>query len=189
MRYPIEHKDQSRTKIVAAGGRHAKKNGFATSSVADLAAAAGVTTGAVYKHFSGKSDFLQAMLAAELQRTANMYANVDPDDEAQVARVLSGYLSMSHVKRPDAGCPLPSLTSEIARADDVLKQTFEAGLISIHNHVKNLTGNSATAWTLMAQNIGAVMLARALQSEILQQEILDDVREAGADLLKSKSKT
>ncbi|MEI2812487.1 MAG: hypothetical protein V9E91_01340 [Burkholderiaceae bacterium] len=41
----------------------------------------------------------------------------------------------------------------------------------------------------MAQNIGAVMLARGLGSEVLQQEILDDVREAGADLLKSKSKT
>ncbi|MGS0758731.1 TetR/AcrR family transcriptional regulator, partial [Roseateles sp. GG27B] len=72
MRYPNEYKEQARAKLVDAGGRHAKRNGFISSGMADLAAAAGVTTGSLYKHFSGKSELFVAMITAELKRTADM---------------------------------------------------------------------------------------------------------------------
>ena len=71
MRYTTEYKDLARAKLVEAGGRHAKKNGFTSSGMAGLAAAADVTTGSMYKHFSGKSDFFVALISAELQRTAD----------------------------------------------------------------------------------------------------------------------
>lgn len=183
MRYTTEYKDQARAKLVEAGGRHAKKNGFASSGMAGLAAAADVTTGSLYKHFSGKSDFFVALISAELQRTADLYANVDPTDCDQVSRTLAGYLSMGHVQQPEAGCPLPALTPEIGRADEAVKMAFEAGLHSIHDNIHAITGDSATAWAVMAQNVGAVMLARAVHSEALQRELLKAAREAGSVLI------
>jgi TetR/AcrR family transcriptional repressor of nem operon len=185
MRYTNEYKEQTRAKLLEAGGRHAKRNGFISSGMADLAAAAGVTTGSLYKHFSGKSDLFVAMITAELKRTADLYGAVDPVDSVQVARALGGYLSMSHVQQPGAGCPLPSLTPEIGRADDVVKEAFEKGIQTIHANVTTLTGDSDTAWAVMAQNVGAVMLARAMHSEALQRELLDAVRHAGEQLLSS----
>lgn len=183
MRYTTEYKEQARTNLVEAGGRHAKQHGFTSSGMADLAAAAGVTTGSLYKHFSGKSDLFVAMITAELKRTADLYGAVDPADAVLVSRALAGYLSMSHVQHPGEGCPLPSLTPEIGRADEVVKDAFEKGLQAIHANVTALTGDADTAWVVMAQNVGAVMLARAMRSEALQRELLNAVRHAGEQLI------
>ncbi len=179
MRYTAEYKEQARAKLMEASGRHAKQHGFISSGMADLAAAAGVTTGSLYKHFSGKSDLFVAMITAELKRTADLYDAVDPADSVQVARALGGYLSMSHVLQPGAGCPLPSLTPEIGRADDAVKVAFEKGLQTIHANVNALTENADTAWVVIAQSVGAVMLARAMHSEALQRELLNAVRNVG----------
>lgn len=183
MRYPKDHKDASRQRLIELGGSHAKRHGFNDSGMASLAAAAGVTTGALYKHFDGKANLFIALITAELERTADMYAAVDPEDDASVARSLSGYLSVQHVRHPEQGCPLPSLTPEIARADDAARTAYQAGLLQIHDKLQRLTANAEDAWTLMAQNVGAVMLARAVPDENLQRALLAAVKAAGVRLL------
>lgn len=189
MRYTNDYKNQARAKLVEAGGRHAKKHGFNSSGMADLASAAGVTTGSLYKHFSGKSDLFVALITAELKRTADMYQMVDVSDAEQVSRVLRGYLSLSHVHHPDTGCPLPSLAAEVGRADDQVKQAFDIGIEAIHTNVSAITGDSETAWAIIAQNVGAVMLARAIQSDLLQNNLLAAVRKAGGTLLSKDPST
>ncbi len=187
MRYTDEYKDQARAKLVRSGGQHAKRHGFVSSGMADLAAAAGVTTGSLYKHFSGKSDLFVAMITAELERTAHMYASVDAANPAEVNRALAGYLSLSHVQHPEMGCLLPSLTPEIGRSDEAVRQAFDQGVQAIHANVSALTGNAETAWAVMAQNVGAVMLARAMHSEATQRELLNAVRHAGEQLIHGES--
>lgn len=187
MRYNAEYKEQARDKLLTESGRHAKENGFLSSGLADLSAAAGVTTGSLYKHFTGKSDLFVSIIQKELKRTADMYGAVDATDPVQVSRSLSGYLSLSHVRNAGAGCPLPSLTPEIGRSSDKIKSVFEEGVQAIHANVKALTGDSSSAWAVMAQNVGAVMIARAMQNESLQKEILKAVRQAGEKILASDS--
>lgn len=189
MRYSTKYKEEARAKLVEAGGQHAKQHGFNSSGMADLAAAAGVTTGSLYKHFSGKSDLFVAMITAELKRTADLYDAVDPADADQASRALAGYLSFNHVQHPEAGCPLPSLTPEVGRADDAVKEAFEKGVQSIHANVSKLTGNSDIAWAIIAQNVGAVMLARGMQREVLQREILHAALQAGKQLIGSDNST
>jgi TetR/AcrR family transcriptional repressor of nem operon len=183
MRYNADYKEQAREKLLNASGQHAKQNGFQTSGLADLAAAAGVTTGSLYKHFAGKSDLFVSIIQAELKRTADMYAAVDSSDRAQVSRALAGYLSLAHVRNAGAGCPLPSLTPEVGRADHEVKLAFEQGIQAIHANVTTLTGDASSAWAIMAQNVGAVMLARAVCDERLQTELLEAVRHAGEKIM------
>jgi TetR/AcrR family transcriptional regulator, transcriptional repressor for nem operon len=183
MRYAKDHKHASRQRLVELGGSHAKKHGFNESGMATLAASAGVTTGALYKHFDGKADLFAAVITAELQRTAQMYGGFDPADDAGAARALTGYLSLQHVRHPEQGCPLPALTPEVARGDDAVKAAYQAGLLEIHAQLRRLTASPGEAWTLMAQNVGAVMLARAVADEKLQREILAALRQAGEQLL------
>ncbi len=183
MRYPKDHKDASRQRLIELSGAHAKQHGFNESGMASLAASAGVTTGALYKHFAGKADLFAAVITTELARTAKMYDSFDPADDVNAAKSLAGYLSLQHVRHPEQGCPLPSLTPEIARADDATKAAYQAGLLDIHAKLQRLTATSEDAWTLMAQNVGAVMLARALHDEKLQREILAALRQAGEKLL------
>ena len=183
MRYTQEYKDSARQRLVDAGGSHAKRHGFGGSGMSDLAAAAGVTTGSLYKHFGGKADLFAALISAELQRTAEMYGDIDPADHGAVVKSITAYLSLKHVQNPELGCPLPSLTTEVARADSSVRDAFQQGIQEIHANVEKMTGSTDKAWTLIAQNVGAVMIARALTDEKLQRELLAVLRRSAERLL------
>ena len=184
MRYPREHKEQARKRLLEGGGRHAKKHGFDGSGMDALAAAAGVTTGSLYKHFEGKSDLFAALIRSELQRTAQRFSAIATGDRGGAAKALASYLSLNHVKHPEAGCALPSLTPEIARADESAQDAFQSGVLGIHAIVADrFTGSGDSAWALIAQSVGAVMLARAMRDERVRRELLGAAARNGAALL------
>ena len=186
MRYPKEHKEQTRTRLLESGGSHAKKHGFVGSGMDSLAAAAGVTTGSLYKHFEGKSDLFAALIRAELQRTAKRFSAIAPGDLEAATKALAAYLSLNHVKHPEAGCALPSLTPEVARADESVRDAFQSGMIAIHAIVADrFTGSSDTAWALIAQSVGAVMLARAMRDETVRRELLGASARQSAAMLRT----
>ncbi len=177
MRYSAEHIDAARQRLLEQGGAHAKQHGFGESGAAALAAAAGVTTGSLYKHFAGgKTEFFAALVTAELQRTAALYAGIQPGDREALDRAATGYLSASHVRHPEAGCPLPALTPEVARAPETVREAFDAGLKEIHAAVSHLLDDPERAWVLIAQSVGAVMLARALSDTSARDGLLEAVR-------------
>ena len=182
MRYPKDHKEKARRRLVEHGGGHAKKHGFSGSGMDALAAAAGVTAGSLYKHFDGKSDLFAAVVHAELQRTAEMYRAIAADDPEAAKKSLAAYLSIHHVRHPEQGCLLPSLTPEVARADESVRAAFQAGLLEIHAAVERLTGASDEAWALVAQNVGTIMIARAMLDEKVQRELLAAARREGQAL-------
>ncbi|NDP40884.1 MAG: TetR/AcrR family transcriptional regulator [Rhodoferax sp.] len=187
MRYTKEYKESAKQRLIASGGSHAKQHGFGDSGMSELAAAAGVTTGSLYKHFGGKADLFASLISAELNRTAQMYGAIDPTDRAGSVKSMTAYLSLQHVQHPERGCPLPSLTSEVARADQSVRDAFQQGMQEIHANVKKITGSADDAWTLIAQNVGAVMIARALSDETLQRELLAALRRSAERLLNDKT--
>lgn len=187
MRYPREHKEQTRTRLLASGGSHAKKHGFGGSGMDSLAAAAGVTTGSLYKHFEGKSDLFAALIRAELQRTAKQFSAIAPGDLTAATKALAAYLSLDHVRHPEAGCALPSLTPEVARADESVRSAYQSEMIALHAVVADrFTGSGDAAWALIAQSVGAVMLARAMRDETVRREILAASTRHGAAMLRTR---
>ncbi|MDY7540127.1 TetR/AcrR family transcriptional regulator [Undibacterium sp. RTI2.1] len=183
MRYSKEHKEGVRSQLLSESGSYAKKHGFAATGVDALANAAGLTTGSLYKHFSNKNDLFTAVITAEISRTVQVFENMNPDDMGTILKALASYLSMQHVHSPDTGCLLPSLTAEVARANDDAHLAFEAGMLRFKDVLKEMTGSDTVAWTVIAQNVGAVMIARAMQHESAKEEIINAVRTTGAQLL------
>lgn len=182
VRYPKEHKEQARQRLVEGGARLAKKRGFAAAAVDDLAAAAGVTSGSVYKHFGGKSELLAAIIRAELERSAAMFAAVPAGDEKKLAKALDAYLSPEHVAHPDRGCALPSLSTDVARADPDVRAAFEEGLLAVQAALKRHVRSDEAAWALIAHSVGAVMLARAMQNHATQHWLLASVARSARSL-------
>ena len=183
MRYTVEQKEEARQKLLDASGRHAKAHGFAASGVDALAGAAGLTIGSLYKHFASKNDLFTALMAAEIDQTASRYASVDAQDTAAAVKALASYLSLAHVQAPERGCALPSLAVEVARAPEEVRQVFETSLLALKDSLQRLAGSEQAAWTLMAQSVGAVMLARAMATETHQRDLLQAVRVSGQDLI------
>lgn len=183
MRYPKHHKEQVRQQLLQDAGGHAKAHGFSASGVDALAGAAGLTTGSLYKHFENKDALFSALIKTELGQTTRRFDSVTPGDDLAIQKALASYLSMGHVRDAAHGCPVPSLAPEVARASDEVKSAFETGIVELKNVLAGLTGSDSAAWTLMAQNVGAVMIARAMLHEAVKKEILAAVRMAGVNLL------
>ncbi len=179
MRYAKEYKEEARQRLLQRGGSHAKKHGFSDSGIASLAAAAGVTTGSLYKHFDGKADFFASVVATELKRTTDMFGAIGTGDRAAAIKTNAAYLSVHHVQHPETGCALPSLTTEVARTEGLARDVFDTGARDIHVQLERILGSAQHAWELMARNIGAVMLARALNDTVACNALLDAVRVAG----------
>jgi TetR/AcrR family transcriptional regulator, transcriptional repressor for nem operon len=180
MRYAASHKQETRERILDKAGALAKAKGFGTTGVDALMAAAGLTAGGFYAHFRSKSELLSALIDRELGRSRAMF---EVDSQAALIRAVQAYLSLGHVEHPQRGCPLTSLSSEIARADDAVRKTFEDRLLEIQRIVRARTRDDAEAWSLIAQAVGAVTLARAMHSRTARKSLLDGVARSLLEVL------
>lgn len=181
MRYPAEHKDRMRSKIVGASAAVAKRGGFSASGIDALAEAAGVTSGAVYKHFEGKDGLLRAIIESELAATERRFANADPK------KAVDAYLSLAHVEQPEAGCLLPALAAEVARASAETRAAYEAAMDQLMTTLAARLGDRALAHALVSLCVGAVMVARGLASTEARKEILAAARASAHALLAQRS--
>ncbi|WP_394779125.1 TetR/AcrR family transcriptional regulator [Undibacterium sp.] len=167
-----------RKHLLATAGAETKKKGFAATGVDGLMQAAGVTSGAFYSHFSSKNDLFKAVIETELQDSIKMLVGNPHQDMADwLDHESSRYLTMSHVRHPEAGCVLPALGAEISRADDSIKQLHEQQMLEARNMLATRLGDDTAAWGLIAQCVGSLLLARAMASEDTQREVINASRE------------
>jgi AcrR family transcriptional regulator len=90
-----EHAEATRRAVLAAARSSFGKNGYAQTSVDEIAAAARVTKGAVYHHFSGKEALFRAVYAeAEAETQAHAMRAGDPQAPAidQIVAKINAYL-------------------------------------------------------------------------------------------------
>lgn len=174
MRYKPGHKEEKRKELLKASGALVKQSGFAATGVDALMQAAGVTSGAFYSHFSSKSDLLKALVESELQASREMWeGNSNETAEDWVNFELDRYLNMGHVRHPEAGCILPSLGSEIARADILVRELFEKELRKGQGGLAQRLGSDDLAWAFLCQLVGAILIARAMPSDASQRAVIE----------------
>lgn len=182
MRYATDHKANTRARLIDRAGALAKQRGFAATGVDALVASAGLTAGAFYAHFGSKTELLGALVEAEMGRSLDRF---DLDSPQSLAAGIASYLSHGHVEHPERGCILPALTAEIARSDDATRAQFERHLVELEQRLAASAGGDAGAWSLLAQVVGGVLLARAVRTRETRQQILAGVRHAAIGALQS----
>src|SRR3569833_3194769 len=160
----------ARAAILAAAARPLKEKGFGGVGVDGLAAAADVTSGAIYSNFGSKEAFLEQVVAEQLGAE---FAVIDAPDPAErrrrLAEFLHGYLSDEHCAAVADGCLVPALTADVSRANDAVREAYERRMAAL---VELLTpampgspaARAEAAWALVASIVGAETLARALPS-------------------------
>lgn len=171
MRYTPEHKIEARHKIIQAAGALSKKEGFGTTGVDGLMHAAGMTSGAFYKHFKGKEQLLEDIVSTEIKRSIGLFLSEGGGTE-ELAGAVQKYLSRSHVNHPDKGCILPALSAEVGRASSQVKHTFERELMVMMGALETRVKDSANAQALLAMMVGGVLLARAMDTKTSQSAML-----------------
>jgi len=120
---------------------------------------------------------LKAVIPHELQLSRDAWQhNPHIDLEQWLAFELDRYLNLRHVRHPEAGCMLPSLGAEIARADDSVRQVFEEEMLRGVALLERRLGSEELAWAFICQLVGAVMMARAMPNKAAQLAVLESSR-------------
>jgi TetR/AcrR family transcriptional repressor of nem operon len=172
MRYSSTHKQETREKLMASSRAIAKQGGFASTSVDALMSSIGLTGGAFYNHFSSKQALFEALIAEEMENSSEMLAGDASAESDHVAKCLRSYLSTFHAMHPEDGCVLPTLGAEISRATPEVREQVEQAVKRTQKNWSNRIGDSDAAWALIAQCVGALVLARTVESERTRKEIL-----------------
>jgi TetR/AcrR family transcriptional repressor of nem operon len=172
MRYSDTHKEETRRKLMATSKAIAKRGGFATTGVDALMSSIGLTGGAFYNHFPSKQALFEALVSEEVENSTQMLAGDQKSPDDHVAQCLRNYLSSFHALHPEEGCVLPALGPEISRATPEVRVSVEHALKRIQKSWNGRIGDSDAAWALITQCVGALVVARAVESERTRKEVL-----------------
>ena len=178
MRYSATHKEETRQRLIDSSGAIAKQGGFATTGVDGLMKAVGLSGGAFYSHFASKDELFAAIVERELQQSVErLAAKGKVLDRAWLERGLKRYLNVTHVQDASVGCAIPALGAEIARAPEPVRQSAEDVLVELQQAWAEVLGSAEDAWALLAQCVGALMLARMVATQKVQKAIVDSSRD------------
>ncbi|MGW3071313.1 MULTISPECIES: TetR/AcrR family transcriptional regulator [unclassified Kitasatospora] len=175
---------QHRQQVIDHTSRLIREKGADGVSVPQAMAAAGLTHGGFYRHFSSKDDLVvQALQAAFTERREAMdrVSEAAPSDRAGRSEFLTRYLSDLHRDTPAGGCAAAALAADAARAEPgaPIRTAFTAGLLDLVDGFQQLGGDADDRGTALAELstlVGAILLARASDDPGLSQEILTAAR-------------
>ncbi len=195
MRYGPDHKRQTHDRIVAEAAAALRQDGVRGATVERVMTRAGLSHGGFYAHFSSKDDMAAAGLAAAFADTREaLFGDLgDAIDEDWIHQVMARYLGRAHRDAEDAGCPLPRLAGELARASGPLKHEAEQGVEAYAAAISaHLAGNGggegrSNAYALLAPMVGGIALARVAADPALSDQILRACRRAAKDMAAAAS--
>lgn len=186
MRVSREEAARNREEVVAVAGRQFREHGYDGIGIAGLMEAAGRTHGGFYKQFDDKEALIveatAAALATNRERWDEILSHAAGDPLAMLRR---WYLSGSHVDGLADGCAFAALAAEAPRHGDALRWQFEDGIEAsvalISDRLPDGDTGRQTAIQTIAQMVGTLVLARAVQSPKLAAEILQSGHEAATN--------
>jgi len=189
MRYNDEQVTQTRRRMVEAAARVFRREGYAGAGVDALAAAAGVTSGAVYGQFGSKA----ALFSEVVRNGAARLAEGVREQQAAHGRLwlealAEDYMSRRSRRDVEGSCGLSSLTPELARAEAETRRDFQKGLKqALEAMAEAMTEappieSRATALVVLALLTGGATLARACPDPKLGDEIAEAITAAVARL-------
>ena len=172
MRYSADHKQQTQARLLDSSARLIKKDGVGSVGVDGLMKAIGLSGGAFYSHFASKGDLFSAIVERELAGSFARLSGGQALSREQLDKCLKQYLSLAHVENVEAGCALPALGAEIARADDTVRMQAEHWICQLQATWARTLGCEQLAWSILSQCVGALVIARMMPSAQVQNEVL-----------------
>lgn len=179
MRVSRQKAAENREKIIAAAGALFRAKGFDRVGVADVMKAADLTHGGFYGHFESKDDLAAQASQRAMAHAAAVWAEIAAAaPKRPYVALLKHYLSPRHRDDPGHGCVLAALSGDAARCGKPVRNAFTDGLEHLIGIVAaTVPGRSKAvrrrrAVAAVAELVGALILARAVDDAALSDEIL-----------------
>ena len=180
MRYDATHKEQSRKRILSAAAKSFRAGGTELVRVSDVMQAVGMTHGGFYKHFANKEELVHEAIETALTEVSTALTKLTDGMSRTVAvrTVIHFYLSEDHLQRPDLGCALAALGTEMARMPGEIKAAVSKALDAYTDRLSYLMPGRTRAQQQAAFRVlfpsmaGCLMTARAYTDPKRQLQIL-----------------
>ena len=181
-----EMTERNRGSLLRAASHLFRARGIDGVGVAEIAKEAGLTHGALYKHFPSKEALAaEAFYHPVAAKNAETDAS-DEDRETSFEQYLDAMFSIEHRDNLGNGCPMTASASEIARQGPAVAasftRAFKEKVIHLEASIKGRMPASQRrqfAVSALAAQIGAIAVARAVAKvdASLSKEVLQAVRE------------
>jgi TetR/AcrR family transcriptional repressor of nem operon len=171
---------QTRDRIVKTAAAEFRRNGIHASGLNDVMAAAGLTHGGFYRHFDSKDQLLAEACAVGGEAFAEMIESAASagDGKNSLQAIVEAYLSPKHRDDREGCCPVVSLGSELARADEATRAIATEGFLDLVDFVAKRFPRTkpevakAKAIVVLCAMMGAVTMSRVVVDPDLSDEIL-----------------
>jgi TetR/AcrR family transcriptional repressor of nem operon len=179
-------KEATHERIVEAAARAIRRSGYGGTGVVDIMKDAGLTHGGFYAHFKSKDDLVAAAIGQMFEEARERFREWTGGKERPDAlrTYINAYVSAAHRDRPETGCAIAALSSDIYRQGKKARAAYDAGVAGLVGSISNLLDEGeeaktrALAVSMLAEMTGAVAAARAVSDRKLSDEILAGARRA-----------
>jgi TetR/AcrR family transcriptional repressor of nem operon len=184
MRYPLDHKQQTRERIVRAAARRFRRGGSEGAGIGELMRDLRLTHGGFYRHFDSKERLFAEAFAHSLKEIGDrvMRAIEGAALGGELKALIDAYLDIRHCEDVAGGCPVAALASEVARrprgARGPFQQALRAHISRMAPYVPAKTEEErrGKAIALFSGMAGTLAVARAFTEEPDRRRILDGAR-------------
>ncbi len=171
---------ENRERILEVASNLFREKGFDGVAVADIMKQAGLTHGGFYGHFESKEDLAAQASEAAMRKAATYWDGLAENMTDETLRsVVENYLTQRHRDNPGGGCMFSSLASEAARQTGPVRTAFTNGLKPALDALEKIApgrtraARRRKAIAIMAEMIGAMVMARAVDDIDLSDEVLE----------------
>lgn len=186
MRYEPEHKARTRERILREAGRLFRRHGYRGVGIDQIMAAARLTRGGFYAHFSSKAALFAAVVDQGTDfgnRLREARGGGTPKSVDGACEVVSAYLDPANREKVARGCTLATLTQDVPRTGPAAKAAYArrirdlAGELEAHlpaDLPEDVRRERALAAVTLC--VGGIAIARSVGDENLSREVLRTAR-------------
>lgn len=176
----------TREHILQAADQLFYERGFESTSFTNIADTVGISRGNFYHHFKSKDDILEAVIALRTERTQAMLDHWEAQGGTPEERIrcFIHILIANRTKIMAHGCPIGTLSSELAKLDhSLLAQAtslftlFRAWLARQFVALGRKKDADTLAMHLLARSQGVATLANAFHDKAFVQSEVDQMNQ------------
>lgn len=168
--------EQTKKKILTAACVLFNTKGYKATSISDITSLAGITKGAIYKHFKDKAELEKGCLT---NMTGIVMSNLTKrireakDAPSKLDSILSYFEEYGETPPFEGGCPLMNAAIEVDDTDIVLKKVvsnimlnIQTGIIGVitqgleRNQLKNISDPAMYATLIYSSIEGGLMMMK-----------------------------
>jgi TetR/AcrR family transcriptional regulator, transcriptional repressor for nem operon len=184
MRYPAEHKQQTRERIVRAAARRFRSRGTEGAAIGDLMRDLRLTHGGFYRHFGSKERLVAEAFEAALKESGDraIAAIEKAPPGGEMHALIDAYLDSKHCDDMAGGCPVAALAAEIARRPKGSRgpflQALRAHIRRMEQYMPGVTAEERHQKTiaLFTGMAGTLTVARTFTDERDRRAILEGAK-------------